>query len=49
MCWLMHKPNRKILIRGTLPMGIDDVVFCERCDRKPGRLVRVFQPALGWH
>jgi hypothetical protein len=44
VCWLFHRRDRKTLIPGVLPGGIDAVVFCPRCDRMRGRAVRVLQP-----
>ncbi|MBO0707327.1 MAG: hypothetical protein J2P43_00385 [Candidatus Dormibacteraeota bacterium] len=44
-CWLFHQSSREILLRGTHPLGLDDVVFCARCDRARGRGVGVLQLA----
>ena len=43
ICLLMHRREREILVSGILPWGIDDVVFCWRCDRMRGRAVKVLQ------
>jgi hypothetical protein len=41
LCWLMHQNAREILLPGILPMQLDAVVFCWRCDSFRGRPVRV--------
>ena len=46
-CWLLHRSTRELLIPGILPWGVDDVVFCWRCDKLRGRAVKVFRPNLG--
>jgi hypothetical protein len=46
LCWLFHRNERETLLPGSLPGGLDAVVFCWRCDRMRGRAVRVFQPNL---
>ena len=46
ICWLFHKSTRELLIPGILPWGVDDVVFCWRCDKFRGRAVKVFHPHL---
>ena len=40
-CWLFHQKEREVLLKGILPGGIDEVVFCWRCDRMRGRAVKV--------
>ncbi|MBO0701387.1 MAG: hypothetical protein J2P38_00530 [Candidatus Dormibacteraeota bacterium] len=45
ICWLFHQNARQVLLRGTLPFGMDDVVFCVRCDRARGRGVGVLRMA----
>jgi hypothetical protein len=45
VCWLMHQRSREVLVRGNHPLGLDDVVFCVRCDRARGRSVRVLHLA----
>jgi hypothetical protein len=49
LCWLFHRNAREILLPGVLPMQIDAVVFCWRCDSVRGRGVRVFHPAQHLH
>jgi hypothetical protein len=43
VCWLLHRGSREVLLKGILPLEIDAVVFCWRCDRMRGRAVRVLQ------
>lgn len=45
LCWLFHQSSREVLLRGEHPLGLDDVVFCTRCDRARGRGVGVLQLA----
>lgn len=42
LCWLLHRDSREILLPGILPMQLDAVVFCYRCDTCRGRGARVF-------
>jgi hypothetical protein len=44
-CWLFHQNSREVLLRGNHPLGLDDVVFCTRCDRARGRGVQVLRLA----
>ena len=50
LCWLLHRHVWEILTPGILPLNIDAVVFCWKCDRCRGRGIRVLQinpqPAL---
>ncbi len=47
-CWLLHRSCWEILIPGILPMHMDAVAFCWRCDKFRGRPVLVNQP-LAFH
>ena len=51
VCWLFHRRQREVLLAGTLPWGLDAVVFCWRCDRMRGRAVRVLElsPVRVWY
>jgi hypothetical protein len=45
VCWLFHQNAREILLPGILPMQLDAVVFCWRCDSFRGRPIHVLQLA----